>query len=333
LSRDSNPREGAEATPVTRLGRAERVMCALGIAVAAIIMFVGTGSSLMPQIARAWVGSGTGPDILLVNTMLLTIALVVFGWRRYRELNTEVRERRRAEEQARVLAEIDPLTGCLNRRSIGPATDRLIEVARERGETVAFLMLDVDNFKAINDLNGHAAGDVILKEVAQRITATLPDRGLLARLGGDEFACVIPFMPRQPESIDKLCGQLIDVIRKPAVASGHVLEVTASIGVTRSDTATGEHDGPANAQTLLHMADIAMYQAKKQGRNRYFWFEPSMESELRFRGELESGIRAGIPLGEFVPFYEQQIELETGEVVGFEMLARWNSPRLGMVRP
>jgi diguanylate cyclase (GGDEF)-like protein len=316
-----------------RLGRAERDIVALGIAVAAIIMFVGTGSSLMPKIARAWLGVGGAPDMLLINTMLLNIALVVFGWRRYRELNTEVRERRKAEEQARILAETDPLTGCLNRRSIGPATDRLIDFANERGEIVAFLMLDIDNFKAINDLNGHAAGDAILKETAQRVTAALPEGALLARLGGDEFACVVPFNPRHAERIDHLCGSLIDSIKRPSVAGGHPLEVTASVGVTRSDVSDPTRDEAVDAQTLLHMADIAMYQAKKQGRNRYFWFEPSMESELRFRGELESGIRAGIPAGEFVPFYEQQIDLESGKVVGFEMLARWNSPKLGLVNP
>jgi len=84
---------------------------------------------------------------------------------------------------------------------------------------------------------------------------------------------------------------------------------------------------------LVHRADIAMYNAKKSGRNRYFWFEPQMESELRFRNELETGIRRGIPAGEFVPYYEQQIDLETGELVGFEMLARWESPQFGMVNP
>lgn len=325
--------EGTDVKSGIRLGRAERDIVALGIALAAIIMFVGTGSSLMPQIARAWIGQGNAPDQMLINTMLLNIALVVFGWRRYRELSNEVGERRKAEELARILAETDPLTGCLNRRSIGPATDRLIEAAREHGEVVAFVMLDIDNFKMINDLNGHAAGDAILKETAQRIAAALPERGLLARLGGDEFACVVGFNPRHPERIDHLCGTLIDSIKRPSVAGGHTLEATASVGVTRSDITDPGRSEPADAQTLMHMADIAMYQAKKQGRNRYFWFEPSMESELRFRGELESGIRAGIPAGEFVPFYEQQIDLESGEVVGFEMLARWNSPKLGMVSP
>src|SRR5690606_14581660 len=90
---------------------------------------------------------------------------------------------------------------------------------------------------------------------------------------------------------------------------------------------------PVDSDTLIHRADIAMYRSKKRGRNRYYWFEPQMESELRFRAELETGIRRGIAAGEFVPFYEQQVDLETGELVGFEMLARWNSPQFGLVSP
>ncbi|HVR89504.1 MAG TPA: EAL domain-containing protein [Novosphingobium sp.] len=316
-----------------RLGRAERDIVALGIAVAAIIMFVGTGGSLMPQIARAWAGHGSGPDMLLINAVLLNIALVIFGWRRYRELADEIHERRKAETQARLLAETDPLTGCLNRRSIGPATDRLIAETHGRGEAVAFLMLDLDNFKQVNDLNGHSAGDAILKESALRMLALLPEHSLLARLGGDEFACVVPFNPRYPERIDQLAVAIIEQVARPTPAGGHVIEVTVSVGVTRSDLRDIANVGPVDAQMLLHMADIAMYQAKKHGRNRYYWFEPSMENELRFRSELEAGIRAGIGLGEFVPFYEQQIDIQTGEVVGFEMLARWNSPKLGIVNP
>ncbi len=323
----------SEKTGDKRLGRAERDIVALGIAVAAIIMFVGTSGTLMPQILRAWSGHGRSPDMLLINAVLLNIALVIFGWRRYRELAGEVGERRKAEAQARLLAETDPLTGCLNRRSIGPATDRLIADTRAQGEAVAFLMLDLDNFKQVNDLNGHSAGDAVLKESAQRILALLPDHSLLARLGGDEFACVVPFNPRYPDRIDQLIGAIIERVSHPTAAGGQALEVTVSVGATRSDLRDIANVGPMDAETLLHMADIAMYQAKKHGRNRYYWFEPSMENELRFRSELEGGIRAGIGLGEFVPFYEQQIDIQTGEVVGFEMLARWNSPKLGIVNP
>lgn len=315
------------------MGDAQRDVIALGIAAAAIIMFVGTGGSVLPHVVTSIRGFGVAPDKMLVNAMLLNIALIIFGWRRYSQLFKEVRERSKAEAQARLMAETDPLTGCLNRRSIGAEMDALVANAAERGEIVAIMMIDLDNFKQINDFNGHSAGDQILIESAQRIAAQLPDRSLLARLGGDEFACVVPFDPRRPEVIDGRANAIIEAIATPVICNGMAIDVTVSVGITRSDAPRLQDNGQSNAGTLMHMADIAMYHAKKEGRNRYYWFEAPMEDELRFRKELESGIRRGIPLGEFVPFYEQQIDLQTGELTGFEMLARWNSPVLGHVSP
>ena len=310
--------------------RAERDLVALGIAVAAIILFVGTGGMVLPQVVRSWMGVGAAPDPILVNALLLNIALVIFGWRRYAELTGEIAERRKAEELARQLAEIDPLTGTLNRRSIGPATDALLAEMRTDGRSAAFVMVDLDNFKMVNDLNGHTAGDTLLKVTADRIRALLPKDGLLARLGGDEFACVVPFDPRSPDRIDQFASLLIDRVAQPTEYDGIAIEVTISVGMAAD---FGEPATAADAQTLTHRADIAMYHAKKQGKNRYFWFEEPMESELRFRSQLETGIRKGIPRGEFVPYYEQQIDLVSGELTGFEMLARWQSPALGLVSP
>jgi diguanylate cyclase (GGDEF)-like protein len=317
---------------IQRLGDAERDIIALGIATAAIIMFVGTGGTVLPQVVRSLAGLGVGPEKALTNALLLNIALIIFGWRRYRQLSQEVQERRKAEEQARLLAETDPLTGCLNRRTVSEATGRLIEAGAERGEVVALIMIDLDNFKQINDFNGHSVGDLVLRECAARIAALMPPRALLSRLGGDEFVCAVPFDPKQPETIDNLAGALIDSVARRSEVSGSGIEVTASLGVTRSDFPRAP-DGDADVPTLLHMADIAMYHAKRQGRNRYFWFDAPMQNELKFRREIEHGIRRGVREGEFVPFYEQQIDLMTGELTGFEMLARWNSPTLGVVSP
>ena len=311
--------------------RAERDVVALGIAVAAILMFVGTGGSVLPQIVRSWMGMGSGPDLMLVNALLLNIALIIFGWRRYSELMGEIGERRKAEELARQLAETDPLTGCLNRRSVTRETGTLMASAGKDGRAVAFIMVDLDDFKLVNDLNGHRAGDTVLLATAERLAALLPGNTLLARLGGDEFACVVPYDPGSPDRIDQLVARAIDKVAQPVECDGLALEVTVSVGISTNGFTEA---GPATAaEDLMHRADIAMYQAKKQGKNRYFWFEPSMERELRFRSELESGIRRGLRNGEFIPYYEQQIDLETGELSGFEMLARWNSPELGLVSP
>jgi diguanylate cyclase (GGDEF)-like protein len=316
-----------------RLGYAERDIVALGIATAAIIMFVGTGGAVFPQVIRSFAGLGLGPEKALTNALLLNVALIIFGWRRYRQLSVEVLERRKAEEQAKLLAETDPLTGCLNRRSLGDATAKLMAAGAERGEVVALIMIDLDNFKQINDFNGHTTGDMVLREAAARVAALMPPRALLSRLGGDEFACIVPFDPKRPEMIDDLAHALIESVAERSEVNGSGIEITASLGLTRSDFPRGDDEGATDAQTLLHMADIAMYHAKRAGRNRYFWFDAPMQNELRFRREIESGIRRGVRLGEFVPFYEQQIDLMTGELTGFEMLARWNSPTLGVISP
>ena len=333
----SNPSSvaGLAAGPETAspsIGNAQRDFVALGIAAAAIIMFVGAGGSVLPQVLRVWTQGGRAPDAMLVNALLLNVALIIFGWRRYSDLTREVGERREAEQRASVLALTDPLTGCLNRRSVGPKVDELLAIAQARGHAVAFLLFDLDNFKTINDLNGHVAGDALLNATALRVGELLPRESVLARLGGDEFAAVVLFEPANPATIDRLADRLLETVAKPVDHDGLSLETTISIGIASSDK-TRAGDGRIDAQALLHNADIAMYHAKKQGRNCHYWFEPEMANELRFRSELETGIRRGLTRGEFVPFYEQQIDLETGELVGFEMLARWQSPTLGLISP
>ncbi|WP_336976830.1 putative bifunctional diguanylate cyclase/phosphodiesterase [Altererythrobacter fulvus] len=316
-----------------RFGNADRDIVALGIATAALILFVGTGGTVLPQIVRAWMGGHSQPDTVLANALLLNIALIIFGWRRYAELSNEVRERRRAEEKAQQLAQTDALTGLLNRRCFIPAAASLVTEVAETNNGVAVLMVDLDNFKQINDIHGHKGGDIALTEVARRISAMMPVGGTVARLGGDEFACVVPYERRMPDKLDQLAAGLIDAVRAPIKTGSKDIETSLSIGIARTIENPDPETAEECAQTLLHHADIAMYHAKKRGRNGYAWFEPTMESELRFRNELETGIRAGIPKGEFVPFYEQQIDLATGELVGFEMLARWNSPQFGLVSP
>lgn len=325
-----NDISSSEAHPMRR---AERDLVALGIAAAAIALFVATGGMVLPQAVRSSMGLGAAPDPALVSVLLLNIALVIFGWRRYAELTGEIVERRKAEALARRLAEIDPLTGSLNRRSVGPATDALLAQARGAGRAVAFAVIDLDNFKSVNDLNGHAAGDALLMAAADRIRALLPHDALLARLGGDEFACVIPYDAASPDRVDQLADRILDRAAQPVEYDGLVLEVSVSVGLSTNVNYAGEIDERADARALIHRADIAMFHAKKKGRGCYFWFEESMEKELRLRSALETGVRHGIARGEFVPYYEQQIDLDSGEITGFEMLARWQSPTLGLVSP
>jgi diguanylate cyclase (GGDEF)-like protein len=319
--------------PNNPLQTAERDIIALGIAVAAIIMLVGTGGTVLPKVMDALFGNGARPDVLLVNALLLNIALIIFGWRRYRELTREIEERRRAEARAQMLAATDPLTQCLNRRSMLEATEELRSRAAVRGEAVAYCMLDLDNFKQINDMHGHPVGDAVLVMLCERVRGILPRDARLARLGGDEFAFVMPYPAGHADRVDDLVIRLFESLAQPFRLPTITVELTLSVGLSADHDADGTIGLVVDAGTLMQRADMALYHAKKQGRNRYFWFESSMESEMRFRNQLETGIRRGLARGEFVPFYEQQVDVESGALVGFEMLARWRSPQLGVISP
>ncbi|MDZ4276884.1 MAG: EAL domain-containing protein [Erythrobacter sp.] len=319
--------------PDSPLETAERDFIALGIAVAAIILLVGTGGSVLPKAFAAVLYSQSKPDVLLVNALLLNVALVIFGWRRYRELTLEIAERKRAEERAHLLASTDPLTHCLNRRSMVEATEQARVHAAMRGEALAYCMIDLDNFKHINDMHGHTIGDAVLVMLCERIQALLPREAKLARLGGDEFAFVMTYPAGQHERVDDLVIRLFERVSLPFELPELTIELTTSIGLATDYSPEGKIDPVVDAAALMHRADMALYHAKKQGRNRYFWFDASMEHELRFRNQIETGIRQGLARGEFVPFYEQQVDVETGALLGFEMLARWRSPQLGLIKP
>jgi diguanylate cyclase (GGDEF)-like protein len=305
---------------------------ALGVVTAAILMFVATGSSVGPAILKSLLEHGPGPDNFIVNAFLLNIAIIIFGWSRYRQLCDEIHLRKHAERKARQLAETDALTGYRNRRSFNSGVATLIAMNSSEDRAVVLMMIDLDNFKQINDYNGHRTGDLLLQECARRITAGLPQDALVGRIGGDEFAVALAFDKSRADALDRIAESLVERIGMPINVDALNLEVTASIGLARSDLGGFDETGP-DARALLERADIAMYHAKRRGRNNFSWFEARMADEMRFRAELESGIRQGIPRQEFVPFYEQQIDLQTGKLIGFEMLARWDSPKFGIVAP
>ncbi|PZU60586.1 MAG: GGDEF-domain containing protein [Sphingobium sp.] len=297
------------------------------IVLAASLLFVWTGGKTVSNAIQGILGMGQGAEQLLATAMLLNIALILFGYRRYRDLLIEVQQRKEAEECARRLAETDPLTGFYNRRTFEEKGAAMVALTRAEGRPVALMMLDLDHFKTVNDLHGHAAGDMMLKAVAQRIHDAMPDAALVARLGGDEFACACPFESDETGDVDTLAEAMVHAITQPVDYLDGELNISTSLGVARSDA-----DGDT-MDKLLRRADIAMYAAKNSGRNRHCWFEPDMEKTLHERNVLEVGMRKGIAANEFVPYYEQQVDLTTGRLLGFEMLARWESPTLGLVSP
>ncbi len=306
---------------------AQRDLLTGGVTVAAILLFVGTGGNVVSGAIDTITGVGGGPNRTVAIMLLLNVALILFGWRRYSDLAREVRERTAAEERARQLASTDPLTGFLNRRSLAEEGAAMLARADRRQKCVAMLMLDLDNFKNVNDVHGHATGDALLRTVSAEIQRAMPPVSLTARLGGDEFACAFLFDPQNDETVNRIAEQIVSRLAQPFDADGAHAHISVSVGIARSEI---ECD---SVESLMRRADIAMYAAKNSGRNRYCWFDTSMERDLQARNAVEAGLRTGIPKGEFVPYYEQQVDLATGRLHGFEVLARWESPAQGLISP
>ncbi len=296
------------------------VACTIG-------MFVYLGGSVGAQLVQTYSGSVGSTNQAMVSALLLNIALILLIWRRTNTLSSEVDVYRQAEVRAKHLAITDPLTNLFNRRAVKEKTSELSTRAARRGKSAAFMMLDLDGFKKINDLYGHDSGDQLLREVADRMRDTVPPSSILSRLGGDEFGICMVFEPEFPETVDRVAEDLIEALARPITIGEIDHSVTASIGIARPEIDCDSID------MLIRRADIALYAAKKNGRNGFCWFENGMEVELRTRNSLEADIRSAIPNDEFVPYFEQQIDLATGELAGFEMLARWVSPVRGLISP
>jgi diguanylate cyclase (GGDEF)-like protein len=296
------------------------------ITAAAILLFVYTGSAALTAVIDKLQGLGE-LDQLLTAALLLNIALVLICWRRCRDLTAEVAERTAAEAQARALASTDELTGLLNRRSLAEHATALLARA-DRRYSVALMMVDLDHFKTVNDLHGHVAGDTLLRAAAEAIGAALPSDALMARLGGDEFACAFLFDLADPAAPGFIADRIVTRLSQPFEIDGIHAHVSASLGIA------AHHRGDEGTiEALMRRADIAMYAAKKAGKNRLAWFDASMERQLAEREALEAGLRAAIRQGEIVPYYEQQIALATGALHGFEVLARWVHPTHGVIAP
>jgi diguanylate cyclase (GGDEF)-like protein len=297
------------------------------ISVAAILLFVAIGSTVLSQLFGQYRGTRDHMDEMLVVALLLNTALILIGWRRHTDLIGQVRGHAEAEARARALAARDPLTGFHNRRSVADEGAAMLVDAERRGKATALLMIDLDHFKSVNDMHGHAVGDTLLRIVAQEVMAITPSSALHARLGGDEFAIAMIFDPAAPEVVERTAERLVARLAQPFDAEGQKLHISCSLGLARSDF------GSRSIEALMRAGDIAMYAAKKSGRNRFAWFDESMERELKARNDLEQGLRIAIPAGQIVPYFEQQIDLATGELTGFEVLARWEHPTRGVIGP
>jgi diguanylate cyclase (GGDEF)-like protein len=317
-----------ELAPCAAEGRADGSEDTTGmVTAAAIALFVALGGMVASSMLRQSFGSPEEIDRTLVIALLLNVALILIGWRRHRDLAQAVGDHVAATERVRLLSSCDPLTGFLNRRGLVEDGSAMLHDATRRGRAMALLMLDLDRFKIVNDLHGHAAGDALLVRVANEISDILPPGSLASRLGDDEFACGFVFDPREPSTAQRVAERLVNRLAQTIEIDGHAVHISASIGIARSDVERGSIDA------LMRAADIAMYAAKDGGRNRFAWFDPAMARALHARNELENGLRSAIPAGHIVPYFEQQIDLATGRLRGFEVLARWEHPVHGTIQP
>lgn len=289
----------------------------------AIAVFVGLSSWLLPQAVAKIFGSAAVLDETLSAALLLNIALILLIWRGSQVLSRQAKVADDAQREIDVVAVKDYATGLRNR----PGISDIIEKKLEAGENISLINLDLDNFKKINDLYGHEAGDLMLKEVADRLVAVTPEHSACARLGGDEFAVLLFGQAASKKNTLAIANQIQIAFGAPASVGGSVTKIGASMGIY-VDVAPG-----SSVADVFRRSDIAMYESKKAGGERISCFEPAMEAEVQQRYKMESDMREGIPKGEFVPFYQPQYGIRGSNLVGFEVLARWNHPSGELIEP
>lgn len=258
--------------------------------------------------------------------------------KRNKELNRAVRQVTQTKNRLRQLAYYDSLTALPNRQLFTEQLDLLLRIGSREEHMLALLFLDLDNFKRINDSLGHSAGDLLLREVAKRLSSCVRDSDLLAkspgeqssigvsRLGGDEFTVVLNRLERA-EQAGQIADRLIEALRQPMLIEGHELVVTPSIGI-----ALAPRDAD-NVEGLLKHADTAMYHAKTTGKNNYCFFSSTMQATGINRLKLESDLRRAVERDQLRLHYQPQVNLVTGKVVGAEALLRWEHPEEGLVPP
>ncbi|MEW5974111.1 MAG: EAL domain-containing protein [Pseudomonadota bacterium] len=238
----------------------------------------------------------------------------------------DITEKKRAEEQLAYLAHHDALTGLPNRVLFAERTEHAIRRAARDHQHLALLFLDLDHFKNINDSLGHALGDRLLQAVARRLREQLRDEDTLARMGGDEFIILLE-NAGQPHDVAHTAQRLLQAFTPSFEFEGNTLFVSTSIGI-----ALYPQDGE-DLSLLMQRADAALYRSKAEGRNAFHFFSAEMAEAAAERLHIESGLRRALEHGELELHYQPQMDLERGEVIGMEALARWHHPERGWIPP
>ena len=235
----------------------------------------------------------------------------------------DVTERRQIEAKIAHMARHDALTGLPNRRLFRERMEQAFSVLA-RGQSFVVHCLDLDHFKAVNDTLGHPIGDALLRAVTERLLGCIRDGDTIARLGGDEFA-VVQIVADPTGEATSLAQRMIENLGRPYELDSHQVVVGVSVGMA---VAPGDGREP---DELLKNADLALYRAKVDGRGVYRFFEPEMDARMQARRKLELDLRRAFAAGEFEPYYQPLVNLQTGEITCFEALLRWNHPERGLV--
>ena len=241
-------------------------------------------------------------------------------------IGRDITERSRVEERTRHLALHDSLTGLPNRTLFHDRLGHALAEAQRYGRGAGLLLLDLDQFKDINDMLGHTAGDQLLVEVARRLEACVRASDTVARLGGDEFALILTEL-RRPEDAAAAAWKTMQVMAQPFRLDGQEMQATTSIGIALSPA-----DGKDPSQ-LLRAADMALYRAKAEGRNAFRFYAAEMSAQIEARKALECDLRRALTRGELMLEFQPQFEFAAGHIVGAEALLRWQHPKLGSVPP
>ncbi|MEN5018487.1 EAL domain-containing protein [Erwinia sp. Eh17-17] len=238
----------------------------------------------------------------------------------------DVTDQRAADAQIHHMAHHDNLTSLPNRVLFSQRLTQALREDRDARRKTATLGLDLDNFKNVNDALGHQVGDELLRSVAVRLRAVLRDQDTLARSGGDEFSIVLPGLTHQQEA-EAVASRLIETIRPPFSVDGHNLSVGLSVGIAIADS------GMTTPDELLRCADMALYEAKRNGRNRYEHFTPAMSDMAQKRRVIENDLREAITSRQLKLYYQPITDHQHREVIGYEALMRWQHPQKGLIMP
>ena len=224
------------------------------------------------------------------------------------------------------LAYRDELTGLANRTLFNQLLEHEISQSQRESKKFALLFIDLDKFKQVNDNLGHDAGDMLLCTIAERMQKSLRKSDVVARIGGDEFV-VIMHNINESDTVANVADKVIRQIHKPVSSGPHLMEVGCSIGISIYP------DNGSSAEHLLHHADVAMYRAKQQGGDNYYYFSEELNQELKDTRLMEEQISLGLERDQFVPYFQPLLDQRNGNLVGIECLARWNHPKKGILNP